>query len=123
MSDKLTSKQERFVAEYLIDFNATQAAIRAGYSKKTATEQGSRLLTYVKIAAAIKAGQDRLAIQVERSAVEVLKDIQEIAKEARRDGDLKTALKGLEMEGKHLGMFTDRLEAKLDGDLVVRWEK
>ncbi len=36
---KLTPKQERFVAEYLIDLNSTQAAIRAGYSSKTATEQ------------------------------------------------------------------------------------
>lgn len=46
---KLTAKQEMFVQEYLIDLNATQAAIRAGYSTKTATEQGSRLLTNVKV--------------------------------------------------------------------------
>lgn len=49
----LTAKQERFVAEYLIDLNATQAAIRAGYSEKTADQQGSRLLANVKVAAAI----------------------------------------------------------------------
>jgi len=41
----LTSKQEVFVREYAIDKNATQAAIRAGYSEKTAQEQGSRLLS------------------------------------------------------------------------------
>ena len=49
----LTPKQEAFVQEYLIDLNATQAAIRAGYSEKTANEQGSRLLANVKIAKAI----------------------------------------------------------------------
>jgi len=44
MSESLTLKQPRFVAEYLKDLNATQAAIRAGYSRKTAEVQGSRLL-------------------------------------------------------------------------------
>ncbi len=46
---KLTAKQERFCQEYVIDLNATQAAIRAGYSEKTAKEQGSRLLTNVNL--------------------------------------------------------------------------
>jgi len=45
----LSDKQKRFCEEYLIDFNATQAAIRAGYSKKTARQQGSRLLSNVDI--------------------------------------------------------------------------
>ena len=45
----MTDKQERFCREYLIDHNATQAAIRAGFSKKTANEQGSRLLANVNI--------------------------------------------------------------------------
>lgn len=45
----LNEKQKRFAAEYLIDLNATQAAIRAGYSVKTANEQGSRLLVNVSI--------------------------------------------------------------------------
>ncbi len=57
---KLTPKQKRFVDEYLIDLNATQAAIRAGYSPKTANEQGARLLANVSIAQTIqKAMQDR----------------------------------------------------------------
>lgn len=49
----LTPKQTRFVAEYLVDLNATQAAIRAGYSAKTARQIGQRLLTKVDIAAAV----------------------------------------------------------------------
>ena len=50
---KLTEKQKRFVEEYLIDLNATQAAIRAGYSPKTAAEQGSQLLSKPRSADAI----------------------------------------------------------------------
>lgn len=53
----LTPKQQRFTAEYLIDLNATQAAIRAGYSPATANQQGSRLLAHVGIAAAVKDGK------------------------------------------------------------------
>ena len=46
--NKLTNRQKRFVEEYLIDLNARQAAIRAGYSPKTAQEQASRLLANVR---------------------------------------------------------------------------
>lgn len=49
----LNPKQQKFVLEYLKDLNATQAAIRAGYSKKTAMQQGSRLLSNVEIAEAV----------------------------------------------------------------------
>lgn len=54
----LTPKQARFVEEYLIDLNATQAAIRAGYSAKTAEQGGAQLLRNIKVAAAIKEAQD-----------------------------------------------------------------
>lgn len=49
----LTDKQQMFVREYLLDLNATQAAIRAGYSAKTAKQQGARLLTNVDVATAL----------------------------------------------------------------------
>ena len=57
VSRKLTPKQERFVQEYLIDLNATQAAIRAGYSAKTAEQQGYQLLQKPSVQAAIAARQ------------------------------------------------------------------
>jgi len=50
---KLTPKQERFVQEYLVDLNATAAAVRAGYAERTAESQASRLLRNVKVAQAI----------------------------------------------------------------------
>lgn len=61
----LTAKQECFVAEYLIDLCATKAAIRAGYSKRTADQQGSRLLKNPKVAAAIVEAKAKRAKRTE----------------------------------------------------------
>jgi phage terminase small subunit len=73
----LTPKQERFVAEYLIDLNATQAAIRAGYSADTANQQGPRLLVNVGIKAAIDAAMVKRAakhdVTVDRIVSELAK--------------------------------------------------
>jgi phage terminase small subunit len=74
---KLTSKQTRFVAEYLTDLNGTQAAIRAGYSAKTAQEQGSRLLSNVMVAAAIEVAQEARA---HRTGVTADRVVAELAK-------------------------------------------
>jgi phage terminase small subunit len=73
----LTRKQSLFVAEYLTDLNGTQAAIRAGYSAKTAPEQGSRLLTNVKVAAAIEAAQQARA---QRTGITADRVVAELAK-------------------------------------------
>lgn len=98
----LTDKQETFCREYLIDLNATQAAIRAGYSKKTANEQGARLLANVSI-------QDRLAVlmaerndRMQIDADWVLKETEDIYKLAKGKNDLKNALKALDQISKHV---------------------
>jgi phage terminase small subunit len=77
MSVGLTPKQQRFVEEYLVDLNATQAAIRAGYSAKTANEQGSRLLANVSVAAEVQAA---IAARSERTQVTADRVVQELAK-------------------------------------------
>lgn len=71
----LRPKQQRFVAEYLIDLNATQAAIRAGYSKHTAKQQGARLLTDADIAAAVANSRQRVAEKLEITAERVLNEL------------------------------------------------
>lgn len=71
----LTPRQDAFVREYLIDLNATQAAIRAGYSAKTAKVQGARLLTNVDIADAIVAGQSTRSERTEITADRVLREL------------------------------------------------
>jgi phage terminase small subunit len=74
----LTPKQQRFVDEYLIDLNATKAAIRAGYSAKTAHSQGERLLRHVEVSAAISAAKKARAERAEVDADYVLKRMIEI---------------------------------------------
>lgn len=122
MGDELTPKQAEFVRQYLIDLNAKQAAIRAGYSENTAEMQGSRLMSYAKVQQAVAEGQKQKAAKSSRTALEVLEDIQACTREAREGGDLKTALKGLEMEGKHIGMFRENLggdEAPMPTKVVI----
>lgn len=72
MSSNLTPKQEKFVEEYLVDLNATQAAIRAGYSAKTANEQSSRLLANVKVSGAIRAAMQKRSERTEITQDQVL---------------------------------------------------
>lgn len=75
----LNAKQLRFVQEYLIDLNATQAAIRSGYSEKTAYSQGQRLLKNVEIASAIKEAMDLRANSVQITAERVLLEVARLA--------------------------------------------
>ena len=116
----MTQKQKIFCDEYLIDLNATQAAIRAGYSQKTAQEQSSRLLSNVMVSDYIQALMNKRAAKIERTADDVLRDIElvkidSMQKIADKDGNLVmantgSALKALELEGKHRKMFTDKVE-------------
>jgi phage terminase small subunit len=75
----MTPKQARFVSEYLIDLNATQAAIRAGYSKRTARQQGQENLTKPVIAEAVaKATAEKMA-EIDFSSARVLKELARLA--------------------------------------------
>ncbi|MEK9754285.1 MAG: terminase small subunit, partial [Rhodospirillaceae bacterium] len=76
----LTPKQARFVAEYLVDLNATQAAIRAGYSARTAKQQGTRLLSKAAVSAAIANGSQEHIERAGMTADEVIAAIVEIAR-------------------------------------------
>lgn len=75
----LTPKQQRFVAEYLGELNATQAAIRAGYSAKTADREGYRLLRKAEIAAAVQAGKSKQIAAADLSAARVLEELRRLA--------------------------------------------
>lgn len=79
MSGKLTAKQARFVDEYLIDLNATQAAIRAGYSAKTAGIIGFENLTKPNIASEIAVAQERRAVRTGITQDRVLQELGRIA--------------------------------------------
>ena len=155
----LTQKQKKFIEEYLIDLNATQAAIRAGYSPNTARQIGSENLSKPVIQNAIDKAmaersrrtginQDRVIHEIAKLAflnpVDVI-DMDEatIKGEANRDDtaciasvkvkvvptdegsiterEVKTydKLKALELLGKHLGMFTDKLKMESNIPVVI----
>ena len=79
MSDGLNPKQKMFAREYIIDMNATQAAIRAGYSEKTAYSQGQRLLKNVEVQAEIQKCMQKRAERTDITADDVLKRWAELA--------------------------------------------
>lgn len=131
----MTPKQEAFVREYLIDLNATQAAIRAGYSAKNADKIGSELLGKTRIAAALQEQMDKRSKRTEITADYVLETIVltiERCKQSEpvldRKGDpimtetpdggeapaytfnAAGVLKGAELLGKHLKLFTEKVE-------------
>ena len=106
----LTAKQERFVQEYLVDLNATKAAIRAGYSERTAEQMGYQLLQKTSVQKAIQGEMDKRSQRVEITQDTVVEELAKIGlAEAHdyTDADLKYSnkLKALELLGKHLGMF------------------
>jgi phage terminase small subunit len=75
----LSPKQRAFVAEYLIDFNATRAATQAGYSERTAESQASRLLRNVKIKAAVEKAIDERNARTRVTADRVVKELARVA--------------------------------------------
>lgn len=126
----LTPKQERFVEEYLVDLNGTQAAIRAGYSPKTANEQASVMLAKPNIQEAVQAQRAKVSERTMRTVADVMADIGRVRDNAMQimtDPDTggqvmlshKDALKALELEGKHLGAFTERIEHSGPGGSAI----
>lgn len=107
---KLTAKQQMFVKEYLIDLNATQAAIRAGYAPKRADAIGYENLRKPEIAAAVEEAVKARSEKLSVTAEDVVQSIIEIRGMALTEGELANALRANELLGRHLKMFTDKVE-------------
>jgi phage terminase small subunit len=103
----LTPKQGHFVEEYLIDLNATQAAIRAGYSEKTAEQQGHQLLKKTLVSNAIAEAQVERSARTSITQDYVLESIFEAMERCKKADSFNATgvFKGAELLGKHLGMF------------------
>lgn len=91
----LSARQERFVDEYMVDFNGTQAAIRAGYAKSGADVQAVRLLRNASVIKAIQERRDRVATKFELTRERLMEEYCKLAfsdprKFFREDGTLKT---------------------------------
>ncbi|OHW62180.1 terminase small subunit [Andreesenia angusta] len=138
-TQKFNEKQRTFITEYLKDKNATQAAIRAGYSEKTAYSQGQRLLKKVEIKSAIdnlleeiresniaeaKEIEEFLSlmmrgeIQEDAVVVESLGDFESKARIIKKQASAKDRIKAAELLGKRYGIFTDKLD--VSGELGVQ---
>ncbi len=103
----LNPKQQAFVREYLVDLNATQAAIRVGYSAKTAKQQGSRLLTVVDVARAIEAAKDRATKDTDITVAEI---VEGLTSEAKGADSASARVQAWGLLGKYKKMFIERTE-------------
>lgn len=108
----LTPKQQLFVDEYLIDLNGTAAYKRAGYSGEgnVAESSASRLLSNAKVQHAVNAGKKERADRLRIDGDQVLRNIARITDMAERSKDFGAALRGNELVGRHLKLFTDKVE-------------
>jgi phage terminase small subunit len=104
----LRPKQERFVAEYLVDLNATQAAIRAGYSEKTAGATGHENLKKPEIAKAIEEAQKKAQERIDYTADDWRRDVMRLAEKSEQASDASNALKARDMLGKSLGIYSEK---------------
>ncbi len=136
----MNDRQKAFVTEYIIDFNATQAAIRAGYSERTAYSQGQRLLKNVEVANAI----DELRKRIRRDNIAEADEIEEFLSLSMRgemkeevvvvEGNytggstariidkqigLRERLKAAELLGKRYALFTDTVDLNASGLVVI----
>ena len=155
---KLTAKQQKFVEEYLIDLNATQAAIRAGYSVKTADVIGYQLLQKTSVQEAIAkamaersrrtgVNQDRVVLELAKIAFVKMTDVvnsngeikadaspddlsciesikykesdNEFGGSVEREVKIASKMKALELLGKHLGMWNDKLDVNVTAPIVI----
>lgn len=137
---KLTAKQRRFCDEYLIDLNATQAAIRAGYSEKNARNIASENLAKPNIKAYIDERMTEKESQLIATQDEVLKYLTSVlrgesqsteivvegtgdgcseARTLKKEPSEKDRLRAAELLGKRYGLYTDKVETDVDMALTV----
>ncbi len=124
----MTTKQKRFCQEYLIDLNATQAAIRAGYSEKSAYSVEQRMLKNVEVKKYIAEQVERLKNEKISSAQEVLEYLTSVMRGEQKEqvplmyydkqileeksASIKDRLKAAELLGKRYALFTEKLEVE-----------
>ena len=132
----MTERQKRFCDEYLIDLNATQAAIRAGYSGRSASSIGERILRNDDVRSYISEQLERIHNENTADAQEVMEYLTAVMrgksvshvlafvgdgcqKVIEKPPDEKERLKAAELLGKRYGLFTDRVELDADTELKI----
>lgn len=135
----LTRKEERFCLEYVIDYNQTKAAERAGYAEKSAAKTGCKLMKDPRILARVKELQkeqaDRLCLSSDLVVIKLLELVDicmaakpvmewdysnhEMSPTGEYQIDSKGAAKALELLGRHLGMFDRKEQAPTEGPVYL----
>ena len=132
----MNAKQKRFAEEYLIDLNATQAAIRAGYASRNADVQGARLLGNVSISAYIREQLEIIHNQKTADIQEIMEyltavmrgEMTETVLKLSGDGvqtpvevtvSAKERIKAAELLGKRFGLFSDKVDLTLTQPIVI----
>ena len=105
---KLTPKQIRFVDEYLIDFNASRAAIAAGYSSSGAKVQGSRLLTNVNVRRLVERRQEETSKRLGITRDDVIKGLVIAAEQARLNKDPASMIAAMSEVSKMMGFYASK---------------
>ena len=133
--EKMTAKQKRFCDEYLIDLNATQAAIRAGYSEKNARNIASENLAKPNIKEYIESRMAEKETELIASQDEVLRFLTAVMRGENKDervyvnanGETESIefrqqsnqIKAAELLGKRYGLYTEKIEADVDTELTI----
>lgn len=140
---KLTDRQQRFVEEYLVDLNATQAAIRAGYSQKSADKIGAQLLGKTRVAEAISKAKQKRATRTNITQDMIIKEVWELyqlckvrvpmkefdgepvldenGEPAFKAVDANNAKAALDMLMKHTGAYQADNKREIEGDISFTW--
>ncbi len=105
---KLTPKQVRFVDEYLIDFNASRAAVAAGFSSRSAKVQGSRLLTNVNLIATIQRRQKATERRLEVTRDTIIQGLVIAAEQARENKDPASMIAAMSEVSKMMGFYASK---------------
>ena len=132
----MNAKQKRFAEEYLIDLNATQAAIRAGYSPKTAQVQGARLLSNAMVSAYVREQLDIMHNQRTADAQEIIEYLTAVMRGEKTEQVLKLSgdgvqtveeitvsakerIRAAELLGKRFGLFNDKIDLTMTQPIVI----
>lgn len=127
----MNARQARFVEEYLVDMNATQAAIRAGYSEKTAYSQGSRLLKNAEIQARVRARTDEINSRLIAKQTEVRQMLTRMLRGEEHETVVsegckvvvpvgaRDRIRAAELLGKTYGMFTENVVAEVELPRII----
>lgn len=119
----LTPKMSRFVEEYLISSNASEAVLLAGYKTRNPNRMGSELLRHPLVKEAIDKAKDERRERVILSQDFVINKLIDIVQKTE-DGNPTAALRGLELLGKHLGLYKERQEISgPDGEAIQMEQK